>query len=145
MSEPNPYLAAYQGRLTNLLRWPQLDAVWENLQGRSQEGWYVYAVGEEPPTDTVSEQQFNAFLHEIGALLRQEHEEDYCGIVYVDNVDAPRFIKIYDPNNLGVVCGYSDNPPLPGWTISQVPPCNLQAAFPPPGNRRRWWQRLFGT
>jgi hypothetical protein len=145
MSELNPYLAAYQGRLTNLLRWPQFEAVWENLQGRSQEDWYVYGVGEEPPTDTVSEQQFRDFLREIGALLRQEHEEDYCGIVYVDNVDAPQFIKIYDPNNLGVVCGSSDNPPLPGWTISQAPPCDLKAAFPPPASRRRWWQRLFGT
>jgi hypothetical protein len=145
MSEKNPYLAAYEGRLTNLLRWPQFEAVWENLRRRSQEDWYVYAVGEEPPTETASEQQFKDFLREIDALLRQEHEEDYCGIVYVDNMDAPRFIKIYDPNNLGVVCGSSDNPPLPGWTISQVPPCDLEAAFPPPANRRRWWQRLFGT
>jgi hypothetical protein len=145
MSEKNPYLAAYEGRLTNLLRWPQFDTVWENLQGRSQEDWYIYAVGEEPPNETASEQQFKDFLREISALLRQEHEEDYCGIVYVDNMEAPRFIKIYDPNNLGVVCGSSDNPPLPGWTISQFPPCDLEATFPPPANRRRWWQRLFGT
>jgi hypothetical protein len=42
-----------------------------------------------------------------------------------------------------VSCGYSDNPPLPGWILSRIAPADLQAAALP-GNRRRWWQRLFG-
>ena len=47
------------------------------------------------------------FVTEIDRLLRQDHAEDYCGIVYADDLQQPRFIKIYDPNNLGVSCGYS--------------------------------------
>jgi len=45
---------------------------------------------------------------------------------------------------LGVSCGYSDNPPLPGWVLSQLPPEDIPANAPIPKNRRRWWQRLLG-
>ena len=75
----------------------------------------------------------------------KEHEEDYCGIVYADDLQQPSFIKIYDPHNLGVSCGYSENPPLPGWIMSQIAPCDLPAAQALTGTRRRWWQRLFGS
>ena len=88
--------------------------------------------------------QLQRFITEIDALLRREHDEDYCGIVYADDPSAPGMIKIYDPNNLGKVCGYSANPPLPGWVLSRLPPADLQAAQVQPAGRRRWWQRLFG-
>jgi len=75
-----------------------------------------------------------------------DHGEDYCGIVYVDNKQQPSLIKIYDPNHLGSSCGSSGAPPpLPGWTISLEQPCDLQLAFAPPANRRRWWQNIFSS
>lgn len=141
----DPYLADFRGSFLNLLRWPQLDAFWDTLRQQANVGWYVYAVGEAPPEQPLDPSQLETFITEIDALLRREHDKDYCGIVYVDDPKAPRFVKIYDPNNLGVVCGYSDNPPLPGWTLSLTPPCNLPAAFPAPAARRRWWQRLWST
>ncbi|MDJ0873574.1 MAG: hypothetical protein QNJ87_17615, partial [Gammaproteobacteria bacterium] len=67
------------------------------------------------------------------------------GIVYADDLEKPSFVKIYDPNNLGMVCGYSEQPPLPGWVMSKLRPADLQTAMPPPGNRRRWWARLLGS
>jgi hypothetical protein len=54
-------------------------------------------------------------------------------------------IKIYDPNNLGVSCGYSDNPPLPGWVLSRIAPVDLQAVDITPNNRKRWWRRIFSA
>ena len=105
----------------------------------------MYAVGEAPPTAPASAGDLRGFLAESAALLRAEHEEDYCGIVYADDLQDPSFVKIYDPANLGVVCGYSEAPPLPGWTLSKAPPVSLPDAIPQPGGRRRWWQRLFGN
>ncbi len=137
------YLAAFRGSFTSALRWPQLDALWERLRAKP-EGWYVYAVGEAPPAEPASAEAFLDFLTEIDRLLRAEHDEDYCGIVYADDPQDPSMVKIYDPNNLGVVCGYSDNPPLPGWVLSRIPPVDLEAERPPPNNRRRWWRKLFG-
>ena len=106
--------------------------------------WYIYAVGEAPPLEPASEMQVKTFLDEIDVLLRKEHDEDYCGIVYVDNKEHPSFLKIFDPNNLGVSCGFSDNPPLPGWILCKIPPVDLPNALPQVGGRKRWWQRVFG-
>lgn len=139
----NPYLQAFKGSFAGVLRWPQLDALWETLRSDGDAGWYIYAVGETPPETPADAAQLDTFIHEIDALLRKEHGEDYCGIVYADDLKEPRFIKIFDPHNLGVSCGFSEAPPLPGWILSLIPPCDLPTALPPPGNRRRWWQRLF--
>ncbi len=144
MTEVHPFVQKFRGGFTGILRWPQLDELWATLRQQADKAWYIYAIGETPPDSPASAQQLDAFLQEIDTLLRSEHEEDYCGIVYVDERDDPGFIKIYDPNNLGVVCGFSDNPPLPGWILSLEAPVDLQVALPPPGNRRRWWQKLIG-
>ena len=137
------FLTSFRGSFTSALRWPQLDDLWARVRERADAGWYLYAIGEPPPQSTSDAGQVERFVAEIDGLLRREHDEDFCGIVYADDPKAPSMIKIYDPNNLGVVCGYSDNPPLPGWVMSLLPPVDLPAAQPPKG-RRRWWLRVFG-
>lgn len=141
----NDFLRAFGGSFVNMLRWPQLDSLWDTLKQQAEAGWYAYAVGETPPTQPLNASELENFITEIDALLHREHQEDYCGIVYVDNPAEPSLVKIYDPNNLGVVCGFSEAPPLPGWTLSLAPPCDLEQARPAPANRRRWWQRLWQT
>jgi hypothetical protein len=140
--EQHPFLRAFRGSFTSALRWHQLDALWDVVRRKGGD-WYVYAVGEAPPEQPSSEARTKAFVVEIDALLRAEHEEDYCGIVYADDLRDPSFIKIYDPHNLGVSCGYSTHPPLPGWIMSKLPPCDLPASQQPTASRKRWWQRLF--
>lgn len=142
VSAQDPYLAAFRGSFTSALRWPQLDALWQRVRERPA-GWYVYAVGEAPPDAPASEQELLRFIDEVDGLLRREHDEDYCGIVYADDPGSPAMIKIYDPNNLGVSCGYSDNPPLPGWIMSLIPPVDLPATQVVTKKRRRWWQQIF--
>ncbi|RMG30976.1 MAG: hypothetical protein D6721_02515 [Gammaproteobacteria bacterium] len=139
----DPFLEAFRGSFSGVLRWPQLDALWDRIRARP-EGWYIYAVGEAPPTAPADPDKLEAFIREVDALLRREHEEDYCGIVYTDSFETPAFVKIFDPNNLGVSCGFSDNPPLPGWILSRIPPVDLPNSPIVPGNRKRWWQRIFG-
>jgi hypothetical protein len=145
MDEPvtEPFLEAFRGRFENILRWEQLDLLWDVLGEDCEGGWYIYAVGEPPPTAPVSGARFRKFLSEIFQLLQSEHDEDYCGIVFTDSLEAPQFVKIFDPHNLGVSCGYSDNPPLPGWILSKLPPVELSQSVILPGNRRRWWQRFL--
>ena len=137
------YLTAFRGSFTSALRWHDLDALWDRLLAEDDPDWYIYAVGEPPPSEKSSPDRLRRFIEEIDALLRAEHKEDYCGIVYADDLRNPALVKIYDPHNLGVSCGYSDNPPLPGWVLSRLPPSDLAATQPLPGSRRRWWRRLF--
>lgn len=143
MSITENYLAAFRGNFTSTMRWPELDAFWQTLKAQADDHWYIYAVGEQPPESTASKEHLLSFIDKIDELLHKEHDEDYCGIVYVDDKQKPAFIKIFDPNNLGVTCGFSENPPLPGWILSRVQPVELESALNPPKNRQRWWQQIF--
>jgi len=134
--------ALFSGRLWSVMSWHQLDVFWKRIDPAA--GWYVYAVGEVPPSNPASAEAVSAFIAQIDPLLRKEHHHDYCGIVYADNLDTPGFVKIFDPNNLGVSCGFSDNPPLPGWILCRVPPEDLKPDAPLPEGRKRWWRALFG-
>jgi hypothetical protein len=141
--EESRYLTAYRGSFRGALRWEQLDRLWAALRRCAGAGWYIYAVGEKPPSEPVSADRVAAFIGDIDSLLRREHAEEYCGIVYADDFANPTFIKIFDPHHLGKVCGFSERPPLPGWVLSRLPPVDLPSAFPPGGVRLRWWQRFF--
>ena len=99
----------------------------------------MYAPDEYPPTAPLPVSELEQFIELADKYLRDNHEEDYCGIVYVDNIDELQFIKIYDPNNLGVVCGFSDNPPLPKWVLSHIKPVDIDAATTPPSP----WKKLL--
>ncbi len=139
----DPFMLAFRGSFTSALRWHHLDSLWQLVRQDAAGGWYIYAIGETPPVETADAEQVCRFVDEVDTLLRQEHDEDYCGIVYADDLAQPGFIKIYDPNNLGVSCGYSDNPPLPGWILCKLPPSLLSQETLVPKGRQRWWQRLW--
>ena len=142
-----PFIEAFRGRLAGIRQWQELDAFWELLKKSTDDKWYIYTIGEPVPAAPASREQLVFFVNDINKRLRQEHEEDYCGIVYVDDKQQPAFIKIYDPGNLGVVCGFSDSPPLPGWILSRVQPVELNeqivSLFQSPQKKRRWWQRFL--
>lgn len=132
----------YKGRFLNMLRWPQLDKLWERVKAQPK-GWYVYFVGETVPTAPVDAAALNKFIQEIDILLKKEHDYDYCGIVYADDKETPAMIKIFDPNNLGAVCGASGTVVPPRWLLTRIPPETIVDEAPIPKNRQRWWLRLF--
>ena len=136
----------YTGRLWSVLGWDQLTEFWQRIDPAA--GWYLVAVGVSPaPTSGMlpaAAADVSAFIERIDALLRAEHHESYCGIVYADDLENPRLIKIYDPNNLGSSCGSSKTPHPPGWIMSRLPPDEIIATRAAPENRKRWWQGLLG-
>ena len=134
---------AFKAKFFGILRWHQLDDLWLKLREAKDAGWYVYAVGEEPPTEISNSSEVEVFIEEMDVLLRREHDEDYCGIVYANDTQNPSFIKVFDPNNIGTSCSVGQDAPLPGWIISKIPPINLPEAMKPTANRRRWWQKMF--
>ena len=129
------------GLLYSLLSWEQLAAFWPRIPVAA--GWYLYAVGQPVPTAIASAEQVQAFIARIDELLHAEHQERYCGIVYADDVEAPTFVVIYDPHNLGLSCGSSKERVWPGWVMSQVAPEELKVATVP-NNRKRWWDSFLG-
>ncbi len=139
----DPFYIAYRGAFGSLLKWPDLDAFWQVLSAQADKGWYIYVTAETPPTKPASAEQVRAFIEEIDSYLHREHDEDYCGIVYADSKTEPAYIKIYDPGNLGVVCGIGREPIFPGWVISLLPPRSL-AQLPPLADKvKPWWRRIL--
>lgn len=140
-AETSEFEELLNGQLHGILSWSRLADFWAGIDPAA--GWYLYAVGEPVPQAPAAAAEVARFMDAIDALLRRDHDEDYCGIVYADRLENPNLIKIYDPGNLGVSCGSSKTPPLPGWIMSRVPPQSIERQGALPGNRKRWWQQLF--
>lgn len=130
------------GLLHGLMRWSDWDDLRARIRSGSSVGWYAYAVGADVPDAPMHPASLGPLLDEIDALLRNDHGEDYLGIVYVDDVDAPTLVKIYDPNQLGAACGSIGYKVSPGWVLSLDRPSAIESAAPLPGGRRRWWDGL---
>ena len=135
--------SAFKGKFYGVLKWEQLDELWEIIKNDKADGWYAYAIGEEPPTSLTKNKDLEVVIDELDMLLRREHNEDYCGIVYTDDLKTPSFIKVFDPNNVGTSCSIAKTPPLPGWTFSKLPPSDLLAPMKQTAKRKRWWDRLL--
>lgn len=146
MSDKNlDFLHVFRGSFQGILRWSQLDQLWQAVLSNPPGTWYLYAVGELPPTQVATTLEVQHFIQELDSLLRKEHAEDYCGIVYVDDLNQPSLIKVFDPHNLGTMCGSKGTQPLPAWIISKLKPIDLPHTVPVPRNRQRWWQQLFAS
>lgn len=142
MSGAEDFKARLNGRFYGILRWEELDRLWERIN-TSGEAWYLYQVGSEPPGNPVSGEPLAAALRELDALLHADHDHDYCGIVYADDREQPTLIKVYDPNNLGTSCSTGGRVIPPRWILSLQAPVTIDDEAPLPNNRRRWWRRLF--
>lgn len=130
------------GYLCGMLHWTQLDTLW--LQVRAQpQGWYASQTGEALPASPLEAPALDKFVTEVDALLRREHQYDFCGIVYVDDPEQPTLIKIYDPHHIGSFCGCSSTPIPPRWLLSRCPPEPSQNDPVVTGSRRTWWHRMF--
>nr|VFK63359.1 MAG: hypothetical protein BECKTC1821F_GA0114240_10934 [Candidatus Kentron sp. TC] len=122
------------------MRWEQLDGLWEQVLTRS-EGWYVYEVGGIPPESPLDFKELQDAVSKIDEVLHSEHEHDYCGIVYADDFAEPTLIKVYDPGNLGVVCGPGGAPVPPRWILSRMQPRALIEETKE--IEKVWWKRIL--
>lgn len=134
------------GLLFGIMRWSEWDKLVVRLRLDHTKQWYLSAAGADVPKEPASPAMLGKFLSEIDVLLKSQYEQDYLGIVYVDNVATPSLIKIYDPDNLGSACGTSGSKVEPGWVISQDrPDSEFGNRAATPANRKRWWNALRQT
>ena len=139
----DPFYIAYRGAFTSLLKWSDLNAFWLVLSSQADRGWYIYTTAEPAPGQAASPDELRDFIRKIDRHLHTAHDEDYCGIVYTDSKIEPTYIKIYDPKNLGVVCGIGREPIFPGWIISQLPPQALDGLPALADETKPWWRKFL--
>ncbi len=129
--------ARLKGTFSGILQWQQLDELWARVKTGP---WFFYQVGEELPEKPLSGDELAVRIDALNTLLRHDHDYHYCGIVYVDNVEVPTLIKVYDPNSLGSSCSHNATPTPPGWILSTAQPATIESHVPAPKNRTNWWQ-----
>ncbi len=137
------FVARLDGRFFGILQWSGLDELWARVR-QHPEGWYTSLTGEEPARSPVPAEVLDKFLTEIDALLRKEHNHNYCGVVYADDLENPTLIKIFDPYNMGSGCRVGGAPIPPLWILSRMQPARLEGNMPLTMSRKRWWNEVFG-
>ncbi len=133
--EPKRYRDSFSGKFSGIIPWEKFDELWGRLKA-DPEGWYVYRPDSDdvPPDVVHGSKAFLAFLEEADEFLHEQQYADYCGAVYVDNIQKPQFIKIFHPRKMGSGCsigGGSHTVILPWWTVSRVRPEKMRGTEQP--------------
>ncbi len=124
------YFQQFKGRFLGVMQLDDCDILLQTLI-QNPDNWYVYDTLEPMPSSTISADDFISKITHIKTIIDKDHDERYCGIVYVDDLKKPTFVKIFHPKNLGKTCGSSENPPMPQWLISKEKPMDVVLEFGP--------------
>ncbi len=124
-----PYWRAFRGKFSGILDWDAFDAFWERLAA-APEGWFVFDPQGAPPTAVASAETFAEFLAQARPLLEARRRSGLCGVIYADDLNAPGFVKMFDPVNMGSSCSIGGAPVLPKWALSRVAPDALPVPEP---------------
>jgi len=137
------YLTAFQGRFIGIMQWNDCNVLLEKLITKPADNWYLYDTLSPVPQTTMSADKLVKNLTKIHNILKTEHQERYCGIVYADDLNNPSFVKIFHPNNLGKTCGSSEHPPIPQWLLSKTKPVDIMEKFAPAPKNKNFVSKFF--
>jgi hypothetical protein len=138
-----PFWAAYQGRFKGVLTWQAFDQLWDRLHA-SEQAFHVFDLSRKPSDLAATHDEFSAILDEARQMYEPVRRNSYCGAVYADDLENPSFIKVFDPYQMGGVCGDSGMRTLPRWVFSTIKPDPLPEA-PEPAPRKSLLSRLTGA
>lgn len=119
------YKEQLHSKFYGIMDWQQCYNVFTTLT-QNAENWYLYNLEKEVPTAVLPADIFIKKITRIQNIIKELHQERYCGIVYADDLKTPTMVKIFHPNNLGKSCGSSETPPLPQWILSKTKPKYIQ-------------------
>jgi hypothetical protein len=127
------YSEKFQGRFIGIMQWDDFENFWQIILNQSED-WFFYDLTFPPPKHT---ENIKNALDEIYKIIKELHQERYCGIIYTDDLEMPEMIKIFHPKNLGKACGSSESPPLPQWIFSKIKPIDLISERTP--KKKSWF------
>ena len=137
-----PFWTAYLGRFHGILNWPDVEGFWTEMAA-SNDDWFIFDSEHAAPDTAASASELAATLTAATTLINTRRDRSHCGAIYVDDIQSPTFIKIFDPAAMGSACNISGIPVLPRWIISRIKPDNVPA--PPPPEKPSLFKRLTGS
>ncbi len=138
--ENNNFIEKFQSKYIGIMNWDDFEDFWLKLK-QNAHNWFYYDTELAVPSEAVV--NISAKLDVIYNTIKDLHKERYCGLVYVDCLQNPLFIKIFHPHNLGRACGSSEEPPLPRWLISKIAPVDMVKQINKPSIKKNWINKLF--
>ena len=122
-----PFWNAYRGRFFGILDWQDVDAFWPRLSATSGD-WFVFDPEHPAPKTAATGAELAETLTRAKALINSRRDMSHCGAIYVDDLENPALIKLFDPAAMGSACNISGIPIMPRWIISRIRPDDM----PPP-------------
>lgn len=135
-----PFWRTYNGTFAGLPTWPGFDAFWVRFEASGGD-WFVFDPMQDAPASPSAD--FTAALARARACVEQVRNRGFCGAVFADDLEAPSFVKVFDPYRMGGVCGGSGDRVLPAWIFSRLPPDPLPLLAPAP-EKKGFFARLVG-
>ncbi len=134
-----PFWNAYQGQFFGLLNWPEVDAFWNHMSETSG-NWFVFDPEQPAPDTAANSAELAETLASAQTLINSRRDMSHCGAVYVDDLEDPTFIKVFDHAAMGSSCNISGIPILPRWIFSRIGPDDM----PPEPIKPSLFKRITG-
>ncbi|MDU8927757.1 hypothetical protein RXV86_10210 [Alisedimentitalea sp. MJ-SS2] len=123
-----PYWNAFQGKLHGFPMWQMLDRFWPVLEASGGE-WFIHDLESDAvPDTTASAEELATLLKSVAEMYEPARSRSFCGVVFVDDLKAPGFVKLFDPWKMGASCGSSGERTLPRYVLSRIKPDSLPVA-----------------
>ncbi len=123
---------AYGGKFAGLPTWAGFDAFWQRFETAGG-AWYVFDPSGDAPAEPCAD--IARARAEARACVEQARARSFCGTVFADDLEAPSFVKVFDPYRMGGVCGGSGERVLPRWIFSRTRPDPLPLLPPTPAKK----------
>jgi hypothetical protein len=127
-----PFWRAYNGRFAGLPTWDGFDAFWAKFEAAGG-AWYVFDPSGDAPA--APERDVTGARAAAYSCVAQVRSRGFCGAVFADDLEAPTFVKVFDPYRMGGVCGGSGDRVLPTWIFSRIAPDPLPLLPEPPASK----------
>jgi len=136
-AQPPSSTACSTAALYSLLSWDQLSAFWQRSTPAA--GWYLYALAKSVRANRRRGTCRRLYPRDRHPAAPRTHE-DYCGIVYADDLDNPSPDQDLRPSHLGTVLRFqqASHPARLGDVENAA--FDLSPSHLVPQNRKRWWQ-----
>jgi TusA-related sulfurtransferase len=126
-SEDDNFIELAQGNLYGLLSWDEFDQTCQYIKDAKDHNWYIYEIDKPLPDNASTDAQINQFIDSLNANIHEEYSREHCGIAFVDSVDNPSILKVFNPKLLKSICNIYGSSPIHGWVISRNKPVDLNS------------------
>ena len=117
-----PYWTRFQGRFHGFPLWNMLDRFWPVLEN-SGGAWFIHDLESGVvPDQPASDAEFSAILGSAVEMYAPARSRSFSGVVFVDDVNTPGFVKLFDPWKMGASCGSSGARTMPRYVLTRMQP-----------------------